>query len=348
MKLYYNFNNPDGHLAYKLDSNNSNSNHKVIQFIKTNDKDLSLNTNGNIDSKTNQNMLFILMFINEYNPIKIKCKIRDYNMQKNSYKCINLSPTTNTTRTTNEFKTKNNTLSKQIRNESIITLNKGTIIYKWIPPNTSSNNQEKYKHKMGYFSSKGVVCKYNEQLKGIVKDFILPRNIQLFNLNDYKNIKGMVKKFLIEIWNMIDNNKIQNIKMLGEEIKLFYILCCTTGYMMTWNMQKKIIKYLNPNRTGKQIKDNEQLFEWNRKVRYNVMGTFYSDLYLDLNRASFGKYYDQLLLGYICKTYGTEGYINVNVPSLLEVRFLDNDKSTSLIPYLDEEIALCKQLSIMD
>jgi hypothetical protein len=206
-----------------------------------------------------------------------------------------------------------------------------TIVYKWIPEQYSN----KFQNKMGFYSINRVAQKYAQKYankEGQVYKFRFKNDCILLNLNSYDNLRNIVLKQLEKIYRQGD------LKKAEDEIFKLYIICATTGFMMDWDTQKKIIRWVNPKGEGGIIIDGAE-DEFNYKIEVN--GTVYSGEYKDLNRASFGTYFDEILLGWICENTGLNGYINGYAPSLLEYkRYGDTGNE---YPMLDPEIGLCKQ-----
>lgn len=320
MIIYYYFN--DDKMYYKNIINNTN-NFKIINE-KINNMILFNNNEYN-----RKNM--ILNFLYDYNCNIIEKRIKECKKLINKFEIREFKPVMEP-----------NMLNKDIiinrdfnlNNYDIVILKKNSELYKHIPGKYSDN----YIDKIGFYSSYKIANKYDMTNieNGEIYKFISKKNIKLLNLNSSNNIKKIIFKQIKNIWKLIIDLK--PMRIINNEIFNLYIISTVTGYLMTWDIQKKIIRMVK----HKQIKLNGKniIKNYNQKYRIRMNEEYYSKLYCDLNRASFGTYYDTILVDWICKNTKLDGYYNCSVPSIYEYGLwghLEGD------PYLDEEIALCRQ-----
>lgn len=221
-----------------------------------------------------------------------------------------------------------------IRGEwNIVEIPAGTVLYKTMPKTTLriNNKDNPFSDKTGWFSLEleSVERYFRRNIDKIYEYVVRDGGLKLIVL-DFHNIKKIVEQIRQRI-----NSGISEGKDIYNEIKKIEAIRACTGYMMTFKQQ---LEYFMRIRSSSVRLMKRKIFNSFNGKRLQIGDDIYSGLHQDLNRFSIVTYVDRILLDAVCHESGYDGYINWNVPSLIEM-----DKKWGLDGVMHEEIGLCVQ-----
>jgi hypothetical protein len=272
------------------------------------------------NDKTIKNYLFIMEYLNQYNPMRFEGMTKEFKENKKEYK-IKKGKIKGIS--DYYFKLK----VEKCKHYDCIVLPVGFEVYKGMDKTKYklNNIENPFSQGVGWFGPKEVAMPYAEEKNGEVYKYKTIRPLKLFILGNKHNLMKLHNLIIERIQNHLDKEFV-NKKSIKKHIDDLLALRLATGLLIDYEEQKKLIKKLyNKELSNKKI----------TKIRFNIDGEIYSPLSMDLNRESFRRL-DHDLINTICSTLGFDGYINYNVPSIGAMEQWGID-------YMTEEIGLCHQ-----
>lgn len=369
----------DGQIRTKL------SNNVTLLLLKTEPTHTTKLTLHDLQKQfKKKNLLYIkpfyslFEFINYNNKQRVQTQLQYYKQQITEYKTITVS---------NKFPPfhSNEREIYDSKDKIVYTyLPIQAVLYKAMPYTTLNTNETNPRAAYGaWFSNLETAKKYAVQVnrdlkrKGLnlkspeywhVYAFYLLKPVKLFNLMNFNNLTQIVKKLKGEIslhmdrasqdvTSQIQPTQIQfnKIERLIRDIKTVKML---TGYENTYRQQLQNIKEVHPVLKRKVLQSEVKILDsfYNTSstssdtsppVRFKIGTSYYSNLYMDLNRISIGTQLDRVLMDVLKDNYSCHGYISPKVPSLWEYGRYDHNVTSQDIPSLDEEVGLFTQRGVI-